>query len=877
MSFRRVGWVAAIAVATLLELSCGQVYRPVVIPIGTTPPNPANFHEVFALSANAPYNPGTALQIDVSGDTNIGEADMGVNPTHAAILPNHSRVFVASAGSLYTGESDLVTSFSPASDSSIATGLGLPTVYTLPNVGATQTAAIVNISEAGSLVTVTLSSPLINALVGNPIVISGVVIPCQNPPACTIPLNPTGYDGSFPISFVSGTTVQYVNSITGLTPTSGGTATIPLPLFCRYLPDFVSAEESNTVFVANFGEENGTHCNLASTDSIAALGVAQGTISQIMYLAPGAHPIAMAETPDSQNLYVLNEGKDSLGNNDVLNLSPTDLSTVATIAVGNTPGSIPIWAVARPDNQRVYVLTQGDLASSESGQLIPIDPATNSILPTQTNLSVGPGANFVLYDPHLNRLYVTNPNTSTVYVFSATGGVDLSGNANDTPTLMATIDLTAGVNAPCPTGCSPVSVAALQDGSRFYVASYQSQAACTDANVGLASSCIVPMLTVFDAASITVKPATSTLLPSNPSLSLLTSPQFAATQYALAPVAACVPATVYSPGSTRFRMFATAAADNSHVYVSICDAGSIADINTTTNSVASSSNNAPDQLITNIAPQFSACTGLTCDKVANISAFSITSNVITFQAANHFVAGQQVTISSLTSSAGAPLNGQSLTVLATGLSSSQFECNLPVPQPDVALTIDSGAAAGLPVATITGFSITSNVITVQAANQFAAGQKVTLAGLGTSAGTSLNGVDLTVLPTALSSSQFVANLPTTQADVPLTSDSGIVTPLPVASIASFSISSNVITFQAANEFVAGEKLSITGMTSTAGTALNGLTLTVLNASPSTFQANFTCVVATNPCTTADVGSTSDTGSAVPLPAPQPPIFLLTGQ
>ena len=423
----------------------------------------------------------------------------------------------------------------------------------------------------------------------------------------------------------------------------------------------------------------------------------------------------------------------------------------------------------------------------------------------------------------------------------------------------------------------PVSVAALQDGSRFYVASYQSQAACADANVGLASSCIVPMLTVFDAASITVKPATSTLLPSNPSLSLLTSPQFAATQYALAPVAACVPATVYSPGSTRFRMFATAAADNSHVYVSICDAGSIADINTTTNSVASSSNNAPDQLITNIAPQFSACTGLTCDKVANISAFSITSNVITFQAANRFVAGQQVTISSLTSSAGAPLNGQSLTVLATGLSSSQFESNLPVPQPDVALTIDSGAAAGLPVATITGFSITSNVITVQAANQFAAGQKVTLAGLGTSAGISLNGVDLTVLPTTLSSSQFVANLPTTQADVPLTSDSGIVTPLPVASIASFSISSNVITFQAANEFVAGEKLSITGMTSTAGTALNGLTLTVLNASPSTFQANFTCVVATNPCTTADVGSTSDTGSAVPLPAPQPPIFLLTGQ
>ena len=91
MSFRRVGWLAAIALATLLEISCGQVYRPVVIPISTTPPNPANFHAVFGISANAPVNPGTALQIDVSGDTNIGVANMGMNPTHAAILPNNSR------------------------------------------------------------------------------------------------------------------------------------------------------------------------------------------------------------------------------------------------------------------------------------------------------------------------------------------------------------------------------------------------------------------------------------------------------------------------------------------------------------------------------------------------------------------------------------------------------------------------------------------------------------------------------------------------------------------------------------------------------------------------------------------------------------------
>src|SRR6202166_5379793 len=135
MSFRRVGWVAAIALATWLEISCGQVYRPVVIPVSITPPNPANFHAVFGISANVPFNPGTALQIDVSGDTSIGVANVGVNPPHAVILPNNSRVFVASAGSLFAGDTDVFTAFFPAAGSSTATGVSTTTTFTLPNVG----------------------------------------------------------------------------------------------------------------------------------------------------------------------------------------------------------------------------------------------------------------------------------------------------------------------------------------------------------------------------------------------------------------------------------------------------------------------------------------------------------------------------------------------------------------------------------------------------------------------------------------------------------------------------------------------------------------------------------------------------------------------
>jgi DNA-binding beta-propeller fold protein YncE len=365
----------------------------------------------------------------------------------------------------------------------------------------------------------------------------------------------------------------------------------------------------------------------------------------------------------------------------VTDISPVDLSTITTIPVGATP----VWAVARSDSQRVYVLTQG------GGTLVPIDVASNTILPSLTNLSVGAGANFLLYDPNLNRLYVTNPATGTLYIYSTTGGTDLSGTPNDTPLLLNTISMSAGSNPPCPAGCSPVSVAALPNGSRFYVASYASESACSDPNVGTSVPCIVPMVTVFDALSMTPKTPTSTLL-SGPSMSLLTTPQFSSTQYAVQPVAACAPPATYAPGTTRFRMFTTASSDSSHVYVSICDAGAIADIQTNTSPIATGSNS-PDQLMTDIVAPSGACTGL-CSQPATITGLSITSGVATFQATNTFTAGTRVAISGLTSAAGVPLNSQTLTVLAIGLSATQFECNV-ANQPDVGSTTDTGSAVPL--------------------------------------------------------------------------------------------------------------------------------------------------------------------------------------
>jgi YVTN family beta-propeller protein len=480
MSFRRVGWLAAIALATLLEISCGQVYRPVVIPIDVTPPNPGNFHAVFAISANSPFNPGSAMQIDVSGDSNIGAANMGFNPTHIAVLPNNSRVFVSSAGSMFQGEADAVMAFTPAADSSVATGLGNPVLFSMPY-------------------------------------------------------------GSLPI--------------------------------------FVNTTQTGFVYVANYGTNSVTSLN-TSTNAVNLTGPV------------GSKPIALAETPDALNLYVLNQA-----DNTVTDLAPQDLSTITTIPVGN----MPTWAAVRLDGHRVYVVTQGD------GQLYTINTQTNSIITGSPQSVGGPGANFAMYDKSRNRLYVTNPTAGAVYVFDATTDPPTPlGSATGAVSIPAP-PIPAGT-APCVgaacsySGVMPVSVAALPDGSRFYVASYVTAAPgspCPDANVA-ASGCVIPQVTVYDAASLTVKTTVFPLL-SEPLVPLPTP------QFALTPAAFCAPAFPgpYGPSFARFRMSAAAAEDGTRVYASMCDGGSVAVITTTTSSISTGSNTT-DTLVTDVNTPFGA-------------------------------------------------------------------------------------------------------------------------------------------------------------------------------------------------------------------------------------------------------------------------------
>lgn len=108
--------VLAVFAVAILEVNCGDTFRPIAIPQNPQPPDPKAIHFALFLSANgpeacvplsdppvfpggAPCDPsihtGASSRIDVSGDTNVSTATVGMGPVHAALLPNSDAAYVA--------------------------------------------------------------------------------------------------------------------------------------------------------------------------------------------------------------------------------------------------------------------------------------------------------------------------------------------------------------------------------------------------------------------------------------------------------------------------------------------------------------------------------------------------------------------------------------------------------------------------------------------------------------------------------------------------------------------------------------------------------------------------------------------------------------
>ncbi len=201
----------------------------------------------------------------------------------------------------------------------------------------------------------------------------------------------------------------------------------------------------STVPLIGDNEPNAGASYVASSTSIAfvvetalnRVAIVDGSQLQVEAFVPvGVNPVAVVCTSDGRKAYVTNRGS-----NTVSVISTKDNTNQKNIPVGSSPGPIAIST----DNNYVFVANQGD------GTVSVIDTNSDTeVLPNGSRLQVGTNPSELIWDSGLKRVYTVNTGSASVTVI----------DANSFPqNVLRTVS----------TSPSPVGVAALADGTKFYV------------------------------------------------------------------------------------------------------------------------------------------------------------------------------------------------------------------------------------------------------------------------------------------------------------------------------------------------------------------------------------------------------------------------
>ncbi|HEV2714475.1 MAG TPA: hypothetical protein VGU64_04370 [Terriglobales bacterium] len=323
-------------------------------------------------------------------------------------------------------------------------------------------------------------------------------------------------------------------ALTSITPVT----TTSLPLGST--PVFVHTTENGTMYVANAGSK-----------SVAAISTISNAVTNNIALQ--FRPIALAETPDGKKIYAV--GSDDSGVGSVISINSIDKS----LNEATTGLNAPVWVTTRSDSQRAYVLNSG--SGSGSGTISTIDTFSDSVL---SDVPVSVGANFMLYDPKLNRLYVTNP-AGTVSILDAS--TDPPSSLTGAP--LAIPEYSPATSTDPQNPCQgnqvvPTSITPLPDGTRAYVASFQ-----------VSGTLICSQVSVINTANNTVTNSTGLVFVVPASGPLTTAVPVAQDETGCKAARSAPPAI-----NTGFRLSVASSADSSKIYVANCDAGSTAIIPT---------------------------------------------------------------------------------------------------------------------------------------------------------------------------------------------------------------------------------------------------------------------------------------------------------
>lgn len=393
------GLLAVLALA-VFAVGCGDIFRPVAIPITGPPGDPQPTSYAFIVSQNAPANAGSITQLNVPGDSAVFATPVGVGPVHAAFLPpGESRIYVANR------DDDSVTTYLPSLSTEAPTTLNLPPGSHPVYLASTESGKMY-VADAG-----TNSVGVINGLQSA----LTTVVPVGTTP---VALDETSDGKKLYVLNQGDGTVSVIDTATDtvLHTITVGTS----PTWALFSPDnqelYVLNQGSGTVSVIN-----------ATTDALVT-SLSVGTSPTHMFVDTQFNRLYVVDAASSNNLWIFDASVDPPKLLTSLTVQPDP-----TAAVPPLPTSITVLA----NGQKAYVAsfqpnspaagkvtvwisvvnaTSNTVQKAHSFAPVPAICNPNNVPFTQTGGVRFPA--FVASSSNSNRVYISSCDAGAIHVIN---------------------------------------------------------------------------------------------------------------------------------------------------------------------------------------------------------------------------------------------------------------------------------------------------------------------------------------------------------------------------------------------------------------------------------------------------------------------------
>jgi YVTN family beta-propeller protein len=376
MNFWRGARVLGVLTLGLIGISCGDQYRPVAVPIIPPPPDPQAVHFVLVFSDNGANDPGASSRVDVSGDTNIGVAQLGLGPAHATLVSSGARVYAVNT------REDSASSYSPTPGTTA-------TVVATTSLPAGSNPVFVHTTEVGTVYVANFGNNTVAAI----------------STSTNVVLSPLIAVGSHPVALAETPDqkkLYAVNQGDGtVTAISLADRTVSQTIATGNAPVWaVSRSDSARIYVLNSG--GGTVSTIDTT-----------TDTLLSSVPVGAGANYMAYDSKLNRLYVTNPTANTLT---ALNVS----ADPPTVLFATPIAASPITVAVLPDASRAYVVSSRKIppCTSDPGDTQACVSSVVSVI----NATDGSVRKTIPLEPTVSVTAVAQSGSATNYTYTLTSG-----------------------------------------------------------------------------------------------------------------------------------------------------------------------------------------------------------------------------------------------------------------------------------------------------------------------------------------------------------------------------------------------------------------------------------------------------------------------